>query len=84
MLISCPEPFSSESPKLAGARGDIFFRQQESSFAIPCRVQGFPVPEFRSVICYRRSWMAILVVSVYVAKTPCCSPVEGFECINRK
>lgn len=50
MLILCPEPFSSESPKLAGSRSDTFYRQRGSSFAIPCRVQGFPVPEFRSVI----------------------------------
>ncbi|ROT84147.1 down syndrome cell adhesion molecule [Penaeus vannamei] len=42
------EPFSSESPKLAGSRSDTFYRRRGSSFAIPCRVQGFPVPEFRA------------------------------------
>ncbi|XP_042237777.1 Down syndrome cell adhesion molecule-like protein Dscam2 isoform X16 [Homarus americanus] len=42
------EPVSSESPKVAeGARFDNFFRHQGSSFALPCRAQGFPVPEFR-------------------------------------
>ncbi|XP_042237779.1 Down syndrome cell adhesion molecule-like protein Dscam2 isoform X18 [Homarus americanus] len=42
------EPFSSESPKIAeGARSDTFFRRQGSSFALPCKAQGFPVPEFR-------------------------------------
>lgn len=42
------EPFSSESPKVAeGARLDNFFRRHGSSFALPCRAQGFPVPEFR-------------------------------------
>lgn len=44
------EPFSSESPKVAeGARGDIYIRHQGSSFALTCRVQGFPVPEYRWV-----------------------------------
>lgn len=31
------------------ARGNIFFKQKDSSFAIPCKAQGFPLPEFRSV-----------------------------------
>lgn len=49
-LCAPSEPFSSESPKVAeGARGDIYIRHQGSSFALTCRVQGFPVPEYRWV-----------------------------------
>lgn len=49
-LCAPSEPFSSESPKVAeGARGDIYIRHQGSSFALTCKVQGFPVPEYRWV-----------------------------------
>lgn len=34
---------------MAGARGETIERRQGSGFALPCRAQGFPVPEFRSV-----------------------------------
>ncbi|XP_047472746.1 Down syndrome cell adhesion molecule-like protein Dscam2 isoform X30 [Penaeus chinensis] len=48
MFCAPLEPFSSESPKVAeGARGDIYIRHQGSSFALTCKVQGFPVPEHR-------------------------------------
>lgn len=46
-----PEPYSSESPKVAGARGETIERREGSGFALPCRAQGFPVPEFRLVLC---------------------------------
>ncbi|XP_042237799.1 Down syndrome cell adhesion molecule-like protein Dscam2 isoform X36 [Homarus americanus] len=41
------EPYSSESPKISGARGESIVRRASSGFAVPCRAQGFPVPEFR-------------------------------------
>ncbi|KAK4311636.1 hypothetical protein Pmani_016875 [Petrolisthes manimaculis] len=42
------EPFSSESPKVAEmAKSNTFSRHQGTSFALACRAQGFPVPQFR-------------------------------------
>lgn len=41
------EPYSSEAPKTSGAQGEMIVRRAGSGFALPCRVQGFPVPEFR-------------------------------------
>ncbi|XP_042237789.1 Down syndrome cell adhesion molecule-like protein Dscam2 isoform X27 [Homarus americanus] len=42
------EPFSSESPKVAeDARGNILIKRSHTGFALTCRVQGFPIPQFR-------------------------------------
>ncbi|XP_042237792.1 Down syndrome cell adhesion molecule-like protein Dscam2 isoform X30 [Homarus americanus] len=42
------EPFSSESPKVAsGAKSDTYAWGVGEAFALPCKVQGFPIPEFR-------------------------------------
>ncbi|KAK4314724.1 hypothetical protein Pmani_014005 [Petrolisthes manimaculis] len=41
------EPFSSESPKVAsGSEIDSFRWEVGSAFALPCKVQGYPIPEF--------------------------------------
>lgn len=43
------EPVSSGAPKTEGEKIDTFKRARGSSFALTCKAQGFPVPEFRSV-----------------------------------
>lgn len=50
MKIFCPEPFSSEAPKVPEVERIVnLMRASGSSFALPCKGQGFPVPEFRFV-----------------------------------
>ncbi|XP_042237800.1 Down syndrome cell adhesion molecule-like protein Dscam2 isoform X37 [Homarus americanus] len=41
------EPYSSQPPKASGPRGDILLKEAQSSFALTCSVQAFPLPDFR-------------------------------------
>lgn len=48
-LLSPQDPLTSQSPKVAGARGDILSARQSFSFALFCKAQAFPLPQFRWV-----------------------------------